>query len=73
MKIGDTPINNFHIEFSNDKINIYPQSDGQRRQPCNNEIQSKLTSNQQKKRINRRKDYFMADICERDTMSKTML
>ena len=46
MKIGDTPINNFHIEFSNDKINIYPQSDGQRRQPCNNEIQSKLTSNQ---------------------------
>lgn len=46
MKIGDTPLNNCHIEFSNDKINIYPQSDGQRRQPCNNEIQSKLRFNQ---------------------------
>ena len=54
------------FKFNNDKINIYPQLDGQKRQLCNNRIQSRLNG------INRTKDYFMAEICERKAMSKAL-
>ena len=68
--MDETPINNGQGQFNNGKINMYPQLGSQRPQLYNPYNWGLLPSSLNE--INAMKDNYMAEICKRKTMSKTL-
>ena len=67
--MDETIINNCQGQYTNGKINMSLQLDGQRLQlyeSCNNGMQFRINA------INKIKDFVIAEICQKETMSKTI-